>query len=25
LLKSDAGILSYPLNGISKARLEIEF
>jgi ribosome maturation factor RimP len=25
LLKSDAGILSYPLSGISKARLEIEF
>ncbi|MCK9293638.1 MAG: ribosome maturation factor RimP [Desulfobulbaceae bacterium] len=25
LLQSDAGIMSYPLSGISKARLEIEF
>ncbi|RJX31136.1 MAG: ribosome maturation factor RimP [Desulfurivibrio sp.] len=25
LLEGDAGIMSYPLNGISKARLEIEF
>ncbi|MEW6518471.1 MAG: ribosome maturation factor RimP [Thermodesulfobacteriota bacterium] len=25
LLEGDAGILSYPLSGISKARLEIEF